>query len=140
MKHYDPRDALSDVHRSRVSTIDEGTRPWPWPFVTALAAALLAIGATIDLEMIWLTALIPVALAAAAVPRRAQLLPSAVARRYAFSCAAVLGLALVLNVFVQLLIREQGWPAPNTWGGAGAAAVIMGLTRSAQSRVVKRAR
>lgn len=90
--------------------------------------------------MVWLAALVLVALAAVAVPRRAQLLPSAVTRGYTFVSAAVLVFALVINVTAQFLIREQGWPAPNTWGGVGAALVIVIATRPAQSLAAKRAR
>lgn len=140
MEHYDPDVALSDVHESRARTTAEGARPWPWSFVAALAAALIAIGATIDLDMIWLVALVLVALAAFAAPRRAQLLPSAVTGAYALVSAAVLVLAVVVNVLVQFLVRGQGWEAPNMWGGVGAGVVIVIVTRPAQAWAVKRAR
>lgn len=138
MEPYDADEALSDIHESQRRTTTEGARPWPWSFVAALAAALIAVGATIDLDMIWLTALVLVALAAATVPRRAQLLPSGVTRGYTFASAAVLVLALVINVLVQVLIREQGWQAPNTWGGVGAALVIVIVTRPVQALAMKR--
>lgn len=88
--------------------------------------------------MIWLTALVLVPLAAVAVPRRAQLLPSAVTRGYTFVSTGVLVLAMVVNVLVQLLVREQGWQAPNTWGGVGAALVLVIVTRPAQALAAKR--
>lgn len=135
MDHHQAQEALSESVRRRQQTIDAGTTPWPWRTVVAFAGAFVALGLFIDVEMIWLGALLLAGVAVAGSPRAVTLRRARPSRGWVAALLGILVLALLADIAVQLAVRAADLPLPNTWGSAAAAAVIVLLARPVQARV-----
>ena len=123
--------ALAEFERRQQQTVDAGTAPWPRRAVLAAAAAFVAFGLLIDLEMIWLGAILLVGASAAGTTKVVQL------RRTGSGTAvlaAVFVFALGVDVAVQLAVRSAELPLPNTWGAAAAAVTAVLLATVARAR------
>jgi len=134
MDAHEARAALAEFERRQQQTVEAGTAPWPWQMVLTSAAAFVAFGLLIDMDMIWLGALL-VGLAAAAGTRQAvQLRRTKSSRGWTAALVATFFFALLADVAVQFAVRGSDLPLPNTWGSAAAALTVVLVGRPIQAR------
>lgn len=134
MDHREARAALAESAHRRQQTIDAGTAPWPWRTVLTLAGAFVALGLSIDADMIWLGAAL-VGIVAASTTRAVALRRTRPSPTRVAVLLATVVLAVLVDIAIQLVVRGADLPLPNTWGSAAAAAVLVLLVRPAQARV-----
>lgn len=122
---------LAEVQRmNRLSA-----RSGAWSTSLAVSAAVLAIGVVVDLDMVWLSALVVLGLMAlwAVRPLRSRLTWSDRIGAWLIGGGAVL--ALGANIAVQFPVRAAGWTAPNTIGAFAAAVIILIFCRAGLQRL-----
>lgn len=135
----DPQAALDESRRRRQQTIDAGTAPWPLAGLLAAAATFVAFGICLDLDMVWLGAVLLGVGAATTVPRAVKLRADRTRRAGADAAMGVgIVLAIVADVAVQFAVRAADLPIPNTLGCATAAAVVIATVQVAQQRATTR--
>lgn len=136
MDAHEARAALAECERRQQQTVEAGSAPWSWRVVLSSSAAFVAFGLLIDMDMIWLGAVL-VGLAAAAGSRQVvQLRRRKSTRGWTTALGATFVLALLADVAVQFAVRGSDWPLPNTWGSAAAALTVVVLGRPIQARTV----
>ena len=135
MDHNEAQAALDESARRQRQTIDAGTAPWPWRTVLILAAALVALGVAVDVEMVWLTAVVIAGAATAVTAKVVVLRGRSPSRGWVAALVAIFVLALLADIAIQFAVRGADLALPNTWGAAAAAAVIVLLARPVQARV-----
>lgn len=109
-------------------------------FAAALAGAALvtALGAVVDLEMLWLMALVALGFIGLSVVRPVRLRLDGSDRIGIALLAAGVAAAVAANLLVQLLARSQDWPAPNTLAGLASAVLVLAACQPALRRLASR--
>lgn len=127
-------EALAEVRRRGDQTRAAATAPWPAAAVVPVAASFLPLGYLIDIDMVWAFA-VAVGVTVALAGRRAVQLRAADrdGRRDLLLLASFV-LALLVDIAVQAVVRGADLPLPNTWGAAGAAAVVLAVSWPLQRR------
>ncbi len=106
-------------------------------FAAAVAGAALvtALGAVVDLEMLWLLALVALGFIGLAVIRPVRLRLDGSDRIGIVLLIAAVAAAVVANLLVQLLARSQDWLAPNTLAGLASAVLVLAAFQPALRRL-----
>ena len=120
--------ALAENRRRVAQTVAAGVSPWPASTVIPVLVALPALGYLIDIDMVWLFAVLVGTGAALTVRRRVQLRPERRSMRWDLILAATALLAFGADVAVQFLVRGADLPLPNTWGMAAVSVVVLCVT------------
>lgn len=122
---------LAEVHRVNRLTAKSGA----WITSLAVSVAVLAIGVVVDLDMLWLLALVGLGSVAlwSARPLRSRLTWSDRLGAWLIGGGAVL--AVVANIAVQFPVRTAGWAAPNTIGAFAAAVIVLIFCRAGLQRL-----
>ena len=134
MDSREARETLADVAARRQHTVDTGSAPWPWPQMVLTAVLVVACGVVIDLDMIWVAGLL---LTAAAGLWTSKLVSLRRTRSWAAAVTLSIVAALAADVGVQFVVRGADIPAPNTWGAAAAALVLLVVSRPLQLRGIR---
>lgn len=130
--------ALAENRRRTAQTVAAGTSAWSARAVAPVAVALPPLGYLIDVDMVWLFAVLVGTMAAFTVRRQVQLRADQRSARRDLVLLATFVVALAADVGVQFVVRGAGWPLPNTWGMAAVAVVVLGLVWPVQRRVAAR--
>jgi hypothetical protein len=127
---------LTEAHRMNRLSAKSGA----WVTSLAVSVALTAIGVVVDLDMVWLSALIALGLVGlwVARPVRSRLMWSDPVGVWLVGGGAVL--ALAADIAVQFPVRAAGWAAPNTIGALAAAVVILIVCRAGLQRLASASR
>lgn len=128
MSPDDAEAALAEHRRREAQTVAAGVSPWPVSAVLPVALALPPLGYLIDVDLVWLFAVLVGTMAAFTVSRRVQLRPDRRSMRWDLALLATMVLALGADIAVQFLIRGADLPLPNTWGMAAVSVVILTVT------------
>lgn len=129
--------ALTENRRREAQTVAAGSSPWPAGYVVPVALALPPLGYLIDIDLVWLFAVL-VALMALAVRRRVQLRPERRSLRWDLTLLATFVAALGADIAVQFAVRNADIPLPNSLGMAAAAVVVLALVWPVQRRAAAR--
>lgn len=130
--------ALAENRRREAQTVAAGNSPWPARAVVPAALALPPLGYLIDIDMVWLFAVLLSLMAAFAVRRRVQLRPERRSPRWNLTLLATFVAAIGADIAVQYAVRNADLPVPNTLGMAAAAVVVLALVWPVQRRTVAR--
>ena len=130
--------ALAENRRREVETVAAGSSPWSARDVVPVALALPPLGYLIDLDLVWLFAVLAATMAVFAVRRQVQLRADRRSVRWDLALLATFAAALAADVAVQFMVRGADLPLPNTWGMAAAAVVVLGLVWPVQRRAAAR--
>lgn len=99
------------------------------------AALVTALGAVVDLEMLWLMALVALGFIALAIIRPVRLRLHGSDRIGIALLTAAVAAAVAANLLVQLLARSQDWLAPNTLGALASAVLVLAACQPAMRRL-----
>lgn len=127
--------ALAENRRREAQTLAAGTSPWAARDVLPVAAALPPLGYLLDADLVWLFAVLIALSATFAFRRRVQLRTDRRSWRRDLVLAATMVAAFAAHVGVQLVVRPDDLPLPNTWGAAAAAVVVLALVWPVQRRL-----
>jgi len=127
--------ALIESARRRRQTVQAGRAPWPWSLVLMAASTLVALGLIIDLNVIWMTALLILGAWGIFKTNEVKLRETRSSRGWAVALGATFFLALAADVAVQFVVRDAELALPNTWGAAAAALTIIVVSRPVQARL-----
>lgn len=134
MDSRDVRATLDDVAARRQHTLDVGSTASHWPRLVLTAVLVVAFGAMIDLDMIWVGGIL---LAAVVGLWGTKLVALRRTRSWGLAFALSFVIAIGADIGVQFLVRARDLPSPNTWGAAAAAAVLLLVSRPLQVRGVR---
>ncbi|WP_181156575.1 hypothetical protein [Microbacterium sp. MYb66] len=122
---------LAEVQR--VNRLSAGRGAWVTSLVASVGA--VAIGAAIDLDLVYLTGLIVLAVVALLSIRSIRPRLAWSDRAGAWLVGGGAALALAAYVAVQFPVRAAGWSAPNTIGALAAAVMILIFCRAGLQRL-----
>lgn len=126
--------ALAENRRREAQTVAAGTSPWSARDVVPVALALPPLGYLIDIDLVWLFAVLVGLMAAFTVRRRVQLRTDRRSPRRDLVLLGTVLVALGADIAVQAVVRGADLPLPNTWGMAAAAVVVLTVVWPVQRR------
>ena len=120
MNNHDALDSLNSARAAARRSARRGA------FATAVIAAslIIAIGVVVDLEMLWLLALVVLGYVGLSVARPLKLRLNWSDRTGAVLFVASALAAVAVYLLVQALARSATWPTPNTVSALAAAGMI----------------
>lgn len=122
---------LAEVHRiNRLSA-----RKGAWATSLVVSVAALAIGAVLDLDMVYLSGLVVLATIALLSIRSIRPRLTWTDRVGVWMLGGGIVLAIAVYIAVQFPVRAAGWLAPNTIGALAAVVVILVLCRAGLQRL-----
>lgn len=122
---------LAEVHRiNRLSA-----RKGAWATSLVVFVAALAIGAVLDLDMVYLSGLVVLATIALLSIRSIRPRLTWTDRVGVWMLGGGIVLAIAVYIAVQFPVRAAGWLAPNTIGALAAVVVILVLCRAGLQRL-----
>ncbi len=134
MEVHEAHAALAEAKRRQQQTVEAGTAPWRRA-VLFFAAAFVGFGLAIDMDMIWLGAIVLGAASTAVGMRQVvQLRRTRPSRGWKAGLAVALVFALLADIAVQFAVRGENLPLPNTWGAAAAALTVVLVARATHTR------
>lgn len=132
MDAHEARAALTESKRRQQQTVEASAATWTWRALS-VAAAFVAFGLLIDVDMIWLAA-IPAVVVSAVWARQAVQLRGRSSRGSDAALTATFVFALLVDIAVQFAVRGADLAMPNTWGAAAAALTIVLVARPIHAR------
>lgn len=130
--------ALAENRQREAQTIAAGTSPWPASAVIPLILALPPLGYLIDIDLVWLFAVLVGTMAAFTVTRQVQLRADRRSARWDLVMIGTFLVALGADIAVQFLVRGADLPLPNTWGMAAVSVVVLALVWPVQRHAARR--